>query len=141
MYSTGDIMNVMGIEFAGSKMHCVVVALADDGTLKVVRTSRLVLSDTREREALNAFQTAVKAAFQASEINLIGIKDKPEKGAMSAGAAALKMEGIVLANATCPVDFVSGKRINDCKTEDKTLHAYYEPALKAASAAMAKRLK
>jgi hypothetical protein len=59
---------------------------------------------------------------------------------MRAGAAALKMEGIILANSPCSVDFVSGARINACAVSDESLHAYLQPSLKAAHAAFAKRM-
>lgn len=54
---------------------------------------------------------------------------------MQAGAASLKMEAILLANAPCAVAFVSGARINQTDAEDLSLYAYLQPALKAAVAA------
>jgi len=133
-------MKVMGIEFAGSHMNYVVVDLNDKNEVHVLQANRLVLGDTRSRDSLIAFQNAVSTLFNAASPNLIGIKSKPEAGAMKAGAAALKMEGIVLANSPCEVDFVSGARINKCTVENDALFGYLQPALKAAHAALAKRL-
>lgn len=133
-------MKVMGVEFAGSYLHYVVVELNDKREVQVLQSNRLVLGDTRSRDSLVAFQNAVSTLFNATAPNLIGIKAKPEKGAMTAGAAALKMEGIVLANSPCEVDFVSGVRINKCVVEDAALFAYLQPALKAAHAALTQRL-
>lgn len=133
-------MKVMGVEFAGSNLHYVVVELNDKNELLVVQSNRLVLGNTRSRDSLVSFQNAVSTLFNAASPNLIGIKAKPEAGAMMAGAAALKMEGIVLANSPCEVDFVSGARINNCLIEDPSLFSYLQPALKAAHAALAKRL-
>lgn len=133
-------MKVMGIEFAASNLNYVVIELNDKNEVQVVQSNRLVLGDTRSRDSLVSFQNAVSTLFNAAAPNLIGIKSKPEAGAMMAGAAALKMEGIVLANSPCEVDFVSGARINRCAVEDPKLFAYLQPALKAAHAALVKRL-
>lgn len=133
-------MKVMGVEFAGSNLHFVVIQLNDKGEGSVLQSNRLVLGDTRSRDSLVSFQNAVSTLFNTASPDLIGIKAKPEAGAMMAGAAALKMEGIVLANSPCEVDFVSGARINKCSVEDSTLFAYLQPALKAAHAALAQRL-
>lgn len=133
-------MKVMGIEFAGSYLNYVVVELNEKNEVHVLQSNRLVLSDTRSRDSLVSFQNAVSTLFNAASPNLIGIKAKPEAGAMMAGAAALKMEGIVLANSPCEVDFVSGARINKCAVEDSDLFVYLQPALKTAHAALAKRL-
>jgi hypothetical protein len=133
-------MKVMGVEFSASNLNYVVIELDDKNDVKVVQCNRLVLGDTRSRDSLVSFQNAVSTLFNAAAPSLIGIKAKPEAGAMMAGAAALKMEGIVLANSPCEVDFVSGARINKCAVEDPKLFAYLQPALKAAHAALAKRL-
>lgn len=133
-------MKVMGIEFAGSHLNYVVVELNEKNEVRVLQSNRLVLGDTRSRDSLISFQNAVSTLFNVAAPNLIGIKSKPEAGAMMAGAAALKMEGIVLANSPCEVDFVSGARINKCAINDPSLFAYLQPALKAAHAALAKRL-
>lgn len=133
-------MKVMGVEFAGSNLYYVVIELNDKNDVHVLQSNRLVLGETRSRDSLVSFQNAVFTLFNVASPDLIGIKSKPEAGAMKAGAAALKMEGIVLANSPCDVDFVSGVRINKCGVEDPALFAYLQPALKAAHAALAKRL-
>lgn len=130
----------MGVEFSGSHLNYVVIELNDKNEISVIQSNRLVLAATRSRDSLISFQNAVSTLFNTASPNLIGIKAKPEAGAMKAGAAALKMEGIVLANSPCDVDFVSGARINRCAVEDSDLFAYLQPALKAAHAALTKRL-
>lgn len=107
-------MRALGIEFASSQMTYVLVERAADGQLSAVGANRLSLGDTRSSEVLRAFQSAVQTLFNDMAPDLVAIKEKPEKGTMQAGAAALKMEGIVLANASCQVKFVSGARINKC---------------------------
>lgn len=134
-------MKVLGIEFASSNMHYVVIELAEDNEIRVLQSNKLVLGDTRSRDALVAFQRAVSTLLNLVVPGTIAIKAKPESGQMRAGAAALKMEGIVLANAPCEVDFVSGARINACTVADDRLRAYLQPALKAAHMALAKKLK
>lgn len=133
-------MKVIGVEFAGSNLNYVVIELDDNKEVKVLQSNRLILGDTRSRDSLISFQNAVSTLFNIAAPNLIGIKAKPENGAMRAGAAALKMEGIFLANSTCEVDFVSGARINKCAIEDPTLYAYLQPALKTAHAVLEKHV-
>jgi hypothetical protein len=118
-------------------MNYVLVERAADGQLSIVGANRLSLGDTRSSEALRAFQSAVQAVFNDMAPDLVAIKEKPERGAMQAGAAALKMEGIVLASAPCPAKFVSGARINKCANTASSLNAYHQPAFKAAASALA----
>lgn len=117
-------------------MTFVLVETTGSGQLSVSGSNRISLSATRSSDALRAFQSAVQTLLNDMAPDLIAIKEKPEKGAMQAGAAALKMEGIVLANAPCPTKFVSGARINKCDEAASSLHAYYQPAFKAAAAAL-----
>ncbi|MFN4088391.1 MAG: DUF3010 family protein, partial [Alphaproteobacteria bacterium] len=105
------------------------------GDCRVTHANRLVLTDTRSRESLRAFQGAVTTLLNGTNPQIIGVKAKPETGQMRAGAAALKMEGIILACANCEVDFVSGKRINAC-ADGEAIRAYLQPAFKAATAAL-----
>jgi hypothetical protein len=126
-------MKVIGIEFASSYMNYVVLGVDDHtGKLEVLASNRLSLSDTRSRDAVRAFQQAVQTLMRDTSPGRIAIKEKPEKGAMQAGAAALKMEGIVLANAPCDTRFISGARINKCDASATSLNAYHQPAFKAA---------
>jgi hypothetical protein len=129
-------MKILGIEFGANKLNFVLIE-AIEKNIEVVQSNRLELTDTRSIQALRAFQDAVNAMLNSASPEIIGIKDKPENGRMRAGAAALKMEGIVLANASCDVDFVSGKRINTCSNHEG-LKVYLQPAFKAAIAAFQK---
>jgi hypothetical protein len=124
-------MRILGIDFASSNMNYVGISY-DGETQIVVTSSRMILGGTRERDALVAFQDATKTLLNDFAPDYIAIKAKPESGQMRSGSAALKMEGIVLANAPCPVEFVSGQKINIIEDEDKSLYGYLQPALKAA---------
>jgi hypothetical protein len=125
-------MKIIGIEFASDHMNYVVLGRNGLDKLEVLSANRLTLYNTRSREALRAFQQAVQTLLNDSSPELLAIKDKPEKGALRAGAAALKMEGIVLANSPCDTRFISGARINRCDTPETSLKAYHLPAYKAA---------
>lgn len=130
-------MNVLGVEFESKRLNYVLL-VCDGDDCKIAQSNRLELTDTRSRESLRSFQNAVSTLFNGTKPDIIGVKDKPESGAMRAGAAALKMEGILLAAAPCDVDFVSGKRINACANGDG-LKAYHQPAFKAALATFRKQ--
>src|ERR1022692_3989436 len=109
-------MKVLGIEFASSQMNYVLVEHLENSGFSILGANRLSLGDTRSSTDLRAFESAVRTLFNDMVPDFVAIKEKPEKGAMRAGAAALKMEGIVLANASCPTEFVSGAKINNCDT-------------------------
>ena len=124
-------MEILGIEFSSQNMNY--VGISDDGEgYAVVTSSRMILGHTHDRDSLVAFQDAVKTLLNDFAPDFIAIKEKPESGKMQAGAASLKMEGIVLANAPCPVEFVSGRKINMIEEEDPALYNYLQPALKSA---------
>ena len=131
----GTCMKALGIEFSSNKLIYVLVEMTD-GDLSVLSSNKLELTDTRDRDALVAFQTALKTVFNATAPDVIGIKAKPEKGKMSAGAAALKMEGISLACSPCPVHFLSGAQINACEAPDDGMKKYQIPSLKSAILAL-----
>lgn len=128
-------MKVIGIEFAASDMNYVIVETRAAGKIAVQATNRLTLADTRSPNALRAFQQAVRTLLSDSSPDRVAIKAKPEKGAMAAGPAALKMEALVLTALSCDVQFISGARINRCADPEKPLKAYHVPAFKAAACA------
>jgi len=128
-------MKALGIEFSSNKLIYVLVEKTADG-VSVLSSDKLELAGTRDRDALVSFKTALKEVFDATSPDIIGIKTKPEKGQMSAGAAALKMEGITLACSPCPVHFLSGAKINGCVTPEDGIKKYQIPALKSAILAL-----
>ena len=128
-------MKIIGIELDSNKMNYVVID-KNDNSYEVSNGNRIILTATREREALIAFKDAVTALYNSVNPSLIGIKEKPESGKLKAGAASMKMEGIALANSPCPVDFVSGKRVNQSDATNENLFGYLQTALKTAHAAM-----
>jgi len=124
-------MRSLGIELAGSRLTYVLVVKHESG-LSLIAKNRIDLGATRDRGALGAFQQTLQTIFQDLKPDVILIKNKPEKGPMMAGAAAIKMEGLVLANAPCKCIFVSGAKLNQCTAEDATLAKYYLPAFQCA---------
>ena len=127
-------MRALGIEFAGDKLRYVLVVDHEDG-VHVETGNVLTLGGTRDPLALRAFQAAVVAMMNATAPDLIAIKEKPERGQLKAGAAALKMEGITLAVSTVPVDFVSGARVN-AVPEGPSLNNNQQPSYRTAIAAL-----
>lgn len=109
---------------------------AEEEAYTVVNSNRMTLGGTRDRDALVAFQDAVKTLLNEFRPDYLAIKEKPETGKMRGGAAALKMEGIVIANAPCQVEFISGRRINQVLDDDANLYGYLKPAFKAAVASL-----
>jgi hypothetical protein len=126
-------MKVLGVEFAANNMNYVVIERNDAGKVTLQSANRFSLSETRSGDCLRAFQGAIQTLLKDTAPDLVAVKDKPEKGAMQAGAAALKMEGILLANASCEIRFISGTRINKCSDPKMPLKAYHHAAFKAAA--------
>lgn len=123
-------MKSLGIELSGSQLIYVLLEVSD--SVNVLSSNRLELTHTRDRDALMAFQNALRAVYNDLSPEIIGIKEKPEKGRLSAGAPALKMEGIAIASSPCPVHFISGAKVNACNTEPNGLKKYQVPAFKVA---------
>jgi Protein of unknown function (DUF3010) len=128
-------MKVIEIEFAASDMKYVFVGSDPDGGITVHTSNRLKLADTRSPDALRAFQQAVRTLLSDLSPDRVAIKSKPEKGALCAGPAALKMEALVLAALSCDVRFISGARINKYSGPEQQLKAYHLPAFTAAACA------
>ena len=124
-------MRILGVEFASSNMNY--VGIEDDGNSQIIITAnRVILGSTRDRDALIAFQKATQTLLNDFAPDYIAIKLKPESGKMRGGAAAIKMEGILLANAPCEIEFISGQKINKLKDGGIEIYAYLQTALKAA---------
>lgn len=130
-------MRVMGVEFAGSNMNYVLIE-SEGEKIKVTTANRLTLGDTRSASDLRSFQDAVITTLNELRPEMIAIKLKPESGAMRAGAAALKMECLVLANASAPVRFISGAKTKAAPSVRNELFEYQKEALKTAVAATIK---
>ncbi|MBF0098779.1 MAG: DUF3010 family protein [Magnetococcales bacterium] len=128
-------MKVLGLEFASSNLNYVAIIGSSD-SYRIETSSRISLGGTRDRDALVAFQDAVNTLLNDVAPDVLAIKEKPETGKMRAGAASLKMEGIILANASCPVVFISGQRLNQTADKAPALVSYLQPALKVAVVAM-----
>ena len=126
-------MRALGIELEGSKL-CYVLVESNGDEFAVKTRNSLVLTATRSPESLRSFQAAVATMFNVIGPEIVAIKEKPESGRMQAGSAALKMEGIVLANSPVEVDLVSGARVNavaDCDDIAKYQQAAYKSAVSA----------
>jgi hypothetical protein len=124
-------MKSLGIEFVSSNMNYVLIQdVADE--VSILDHGKICLDRTRDKDSLVSFQNAIKSLLNDSSPDIIGIKQKPESGRLAAGAAALKMEGIFIANANCEINFISGQKINQLQEEQSSLYNYLQPAFKAA---------
>jgi len=123
---------VLGVDFDAKKASFILVGRIND-EVEVGLKERLELSDTRSRSALAEFRDAVRRIIGASAPSRIVIRAKPENGQMRAGAAALKMEAIILAESPVDVIFVSSVKANK-QADGEGIYAYLQPAYKAAMA-------
>lgn len=127
-------MKIVGVDFDANKALFVVVSGEAGAEASVVASARLQLDDTRSAEAFKKFQSGVRELLYTSAPNAISIRSKPENGQMRAGAAALKMEAIVLAESgSADVSFVSSVKASKIADADG-LFAYLQTAYKAAVA-------
>ena len=132
-------MTIMGVELNGSELRYVVLQYGAEGGFEIAAANRMRLAETRSGPALSALHSAITTTLNELAPDLIAIKAKPETGQMRAGAAALKLEALLLASARCDVDFVSGARVNKVDETSDDLHKYLAPAYKTALAAAAVR--
>lgn len=121
-------MIVMGVDFEPKRLLHVT---ARDGIL--AESGMIGFGATRSAEDVRAFASEFSRIVASVRPDLIHVRSKPEKGQMRAGAAALKMEALVLCLSGCPVRHLSPRslaRIDD----NPDLFAYQQGAWKAALA-------
>lgn len=132
-------MKVVGVDFDASKALFVVVEGDAAGDCAVVETRRMQLDDTRSASAMKAVRDEIRDFLSAQAADAISIRAKPENGQMRAGAAALKMEALVMAESGgADLSFVSSVKAG--KLPDAPgLFAYFQTAYKAAAARLAEK--
>lgn len=123
-------MRILGIDFDATKVAFALVVRDGDG-FSVIAKDRIQLAETRVAADMAAFKVAIVKLLESTSPDEIAIRTKPEVGQMRAGAAALKMEAIILSESKVPVEFVSGAKVNKEQNGEK-LFAYLQPAYKAA---------
>ncbi len=128
-------MKVLGIDFDANKAAFVLVSGIHEEA-EVAHKERLQLGETRSQTDMATFQAGVRRIMELCAPDAISVRAKPENGQMRAGAAALKMEAIVLAESTAPLEFVSSVKASKQADRDG-LFAYLQPAYKAAMAHLA----
>lgn len=129
-------MRSLGIDFEGSDTIYVVITDAD-GTRRMETSGRIVLGDEREATDLRAFHRAVSTLLHDTKPDVIGMKKKPHGGGMSAGAAAIKMEALVLIAADSPVKLFTPQHLSRRVTYDGDgVYKYLHDAARAAIAAL-----
>jgi Protein of unknown function (DUF3010). len=132
-------MKVLGIDFDSNKA-CFVMVNGNHEQASIQHRERIQLTETRSQKDMTAFRDGVRTILEQCAPEKVAIRAKPESGQMRAGAAALKMEAIILAEATAPIEFVSSAAVS--KQEDAVgLFAYLQPAFKVAMAQLARSAK
>lgn len=124
-------MKVMGVTLDGSRLGFVVINKDSSGAVNIVGTGKVDLKSTREADDLKAFRSTLSEVLAGASPSAIAVKAKPEKGQMSAGAGALKMEAVLMVEAPCPVSFVSAQKVAKIAPAERLL-VYLQDAYKAA---------
>jgi hypothetical protein len=134
-------MKVVGVDFDANKVLFVVVEGGPEGEPSIVDTKRFQLDDTRDADAMKKVRDEIRGLLAAHADACLSIRSKPENGQMRAGAAALKMEALVLAESgSAEVSFVSSVKAGKMP-EAPGLFAYLQTAYKAASARLVEKPK
>jgi hypothetical protein len=121
----------LGIELDSNRLCYVLVSGSSPEDATVVGSGKLQLGETREADDVRKFAAEVADLVQSLGPDRIAIKAKPENGQMRAGAAALKMEAILIAKTFCDVYFLTPQHLK--KIDDNgELYAYLQGAWKAA---------
>jgi hypothetical protein len=121
----------LGIELDSNRLCYVLVSGGTPDAASVVASGKLQIGDTREADDVRRFATEVADLVKTLWPDRIAVKAKPENGQMRAGAAALKMEAILLTQTNCAVHFLSPHRLKPIEDNDD-LFAYLQGAWKAA---------
>jgi hypothetical protein len=124
-------LKILGIELDSNRL-CYVLISGTAPTDAVVKVSgKLQIGETREADDIRMFAAQVGSLVADLAPHCIAVKAKPESGQMRAGAAALKMEAILIAKSACDVYFLSPQRLKPID-ENADLFAYLQGAWKAA---------
>jgi len=124
-------LKIIGVEFDANRACYVAVEGEDAEDVAMVSWGTVRLEETRDAPAARSFAGEVARILATVSPTVVAIKAKPENGQMRAGAAALKMEAILLAEAPCEVVFLSPQRLKPIQDRDG-LYAYLQGAWKAA---------
>lgn len=124
-------MKSLGIELDSNRLCYVVVTREAADGATVVASGKLQLAETREADDVRLFATEIGELVEKLAPDRIAIKAKPESGQMRAGAAALKMEAILLAKTSCDVYFLTPQRLK-LIDDNPALFVYLQGAWKAA---------
>ncbi|MCV9964141.1 DUF3010 family protein [Pararhizobium sp. BT-229] len=124
-------MKILGIELDSNRLCYVLASGSSPEDVTVIGSGKLQIGETREANDIRKFADEVADLVKSLAPDRIAVKAKPESGQMRAGAAALKMEAILIAQTACDVYFLSPQRLKPI--EDKAeLFAYLQGAWKAA---------
>ncbi|MBY3432851.1 DUF3010 family protein [Rhizobium laguerreae] len=124
-------MKTLGIELDSNRLCYVLASGTSPEDATVVGSGKLQIGETREADDVRKFAAEIADLVQSLAPDRIAVKAKPENGQMRAGAAALKMEAILVAKTVCDVYFLTPQRLK--RIEDNgALFAYLQGAWKAA---------
>lgn len=100
-------MKSLGIELKGST--CIAVLL--DGSLNLVSSLKIELSDSYSNDSLYTFTEKFMAFLKTHNPDTILIKKRQEKGKFAGGATSFKMEGLIQYIGKDITSFVSGAQL------------------------------
>jgi hypothetical protein len=130
-------MRTIGIEIKGS--DCIPVLL--EGTKQnftiVDFPKKISLQDSYNSSEVRTFYEKLKSTFTESQVNIISIKKRMEKGKFAGGALSFKMEGLIQLATDNNVHFISSPQIKSLLKKNPLLvlpqiNKYQEQAFYAA---------
>lgn len=124
-------MQILGIELDSNRLCYVLVSGNSSSDAVLQGSGKLQIGETREADDVRKFAAQVADLVAGLSPDRIAIKAKPESGQMRAGAAALKMEAILIAKSACDVYFLSPQRLKPIEDRPE-LFSYLQDAWRAA---------
>lgn len=124
-------MNILGIELESNRLAYVYVRHETSTYPRVLQRGKLEIGSTRDASDIRKFADELRVLLGSLSPEAISVKAKPESGQMRAGAAALKMEAILVASTSCPVHFLTPQSLKAVE-DNPDLFAYLQDAWKAA---------
>lgn len=126
-----EALKILGIELDSNRLCYVLAAGTSPTDASVSASGKLQMGETREAVDIRKFAAQVTSLLADLSPEVIAVKAKPESGQMRAGAAAIKMEAILIAQSACDVYFLSPQRLKPID-DNADLFAYLQGAWKAA---------
>lgn len=129
---------ICGVELTGSKaIFCLLECDGESWEVLTVPTRKLALDDSRDADHVRSTKQILETFFREHAPDLIGIKQRNERGQFAGGAVTFKLEGLIQVATNTSIEFVAPNAISHTLKDKEVdypsdLYAYQEEAFRTA---------